>query len=89
MCQSHPTIPQPPQAKLDHKNGTVTFGQETVESQRIAGHLSLMAKRLARAVQMTNPQTAPVNEARRVELVRYAKEVADKENLRRYVLTMC
>lgn len=70
------------QAKLDHKNGTVAFGQGSVEGARIAGHLALLAQRLARAVQMTAPPGAAAAD-RKLELVRHAREVADKENLRR------
>jgi translation initiation factor 3 subunit A len=36
------------QARFDHKNNTVHFGGQEVESERVRGHIATMAKRLTR-----------------------------------------
>ena len=46
------------QARFDHKNNTVHFGGQEVESDRIRGHIAAMAKRLTRALAVINPAPA-------------------------------
>lgn len=59
------------QMRVDHRNGTLHFGSQQVESDKIRGHLSSIAKRLAKAVaMMAGPGT---------EVARSAAEVAQKE----------
>ncbi|KAL4444951.1 hypothetical protein ABPG77_004001 [Micractinium sp. CCAP 211/92] len=70
------------QARFDHKNNTVHFGGQEVESDRVKGHIATMAKRLTRALAMINPAPVAEKEARRARLVAAALESADKENQR-------
>lgn len=70
------------QARFDHKNNTVHFGGQEVESERVRGHIATMAKRLTRALAMINPAPAAEREARRARLVALALETADAENAR-------
>ena len=51
--------------RIDHKNGTLHFGADQLEGDRIRDHISVMAQRLSRALTMINPNVDPVREQRR------------------------
>ena len=71
------------QARFDHRNGTVHFGGQEVESDRMRSHISTAAKRLSKALLLIAPkETAAVSEARRIAAVRRALETAGDENAR-------
>ncbi|KAI3438410.1 hypothetical protein D9Q98_000841 [Chlorella vulgaris] len=70
------------QARFDHKNNTVHFGGQEVESERVRGHIATMAKRLTRALAMIDPAPARDREQRRARLVALALQTADEENQR-------
>jgi translation initiation factor 3 subunit A len=44
--------------RIDHRNGTLHFGGQQLESDRVRGHLALLAKRLAKASSMIDPRPA-------------------------------
>lgn len=44
--------------RVDHRSGTLTFGGATLENDRVRGHLSLLARRLAKAAAMVEPGSA-------------------------------
>jgi hypothetical protein len=44
---------------VDHRNGTLHFGAQQVESDKIRGHISLLAKRLSKALTMIEPGAVP------------------------------
>jgi hypothetical protein len=48
-----------PQVRVDHRNGTLHFGAQQLESDKIRGHISLLAKRLAKAATMIEPAAVP------------------------------
>ena len=43
------------QVRLDHRAGTLHFGSQQLESDRVKSHLALLAQRLSKAVQMLAP----------------------------------
>ncbi|GAQ81367.1 eukaryotic translation initiation factor eIF-3 subunit A [Klebsormidium nitens] len=45
-------------AKIDHKMGTVRFGIQDLESDRIKNHLVILARRLNKAVSLIHPEAA-------------------------------
>ena len=71
------------QARFDHRNGTVHFGGQELENERVRSHISIAAKRLSKALLLINPEaTAAEYEARRSAAIRRALETADEENKR-------
>ncbi|KAG2498414.1 hypothetical protein HYH03_003672 [Edaphochlamys debaryana] len=73
------------QMRVDHRNGTLHFGAQHVESDKIRGHLAAVAKRLAKAVTMMSPlpQPLPATEAaRRQSLIKAAKETLEGEHIK-------
>ncbi|PSC76450.1 eukaryotic translation initiation factor 3 subunit A-like [Micractinium conductrix] len=70
------------QARFDHKNNTVHFGGQEVESERVRGHIATMARRLTKALAVINPAPPADKEERRARLVALALETAGKENQR-------
>ncbi|WIA32240.1 hypothetical protein OEZ86_003087 [Tetradesmus obliquus] len=40
--------------RVDHRNGTLHFGSQQLESDKVRSHLSLLAKRMAKAAAMTD-----------------------------------
>jgi translation initiation factor 3 subunit A len=71
-------------ARFDHRAGTVHFGRQELESERVKGHLSAMAKRLTRALAAAAAPGAGDAEraARRAALVRRALGSAADDNAR-------
>ena len=48
-----------PQVRVDHRNGTLHFGAQQLESDKIRNHISLLARRLSKAVTMIEPAAVP------------------------------
>lgn len=71
-------------ARFDHRNGTVHFGGRDNESEKVRAHLSLAAKRLARAMAMIVPKEVSEAErmARCTAAAQRALDAADEENKR-------
>lgn len=54
------------QVRIDHKNGTLRFGADQLEGDRIRDHIAAMAKRLTNALTLINPAVDPAREKRRL-----------------------
>ena len=52
--------------RIDHKNGTLRFGMEQLEGDRIRDHIAAMAKRRTAVLTLINPATDPAREKRRL-----------------------
>ncbi|EFJ51612.1 eukaryotic translation initiation factor 3a [Volvox carteri f. nagariensis] len=73
------------QMRVDHRNGTLHFGAQHVESDKIRGHLAAVAKRLAKAMAMIQPSPQPlpaVEAARRKAIIRAARDTLEGEHLK-------
>jgi hypothetical protein len=56
----------PTQVRIDHKNGTLHFGADQLEGDRLRDHIAVMAQRFARALTMIDPNVEPAREQRRI-----------------------
>uniref|UniRef100_A0A383WBN2 Eukaryotic translation initiation factor 3 subunit A n=1 Tax=Tetradesmus obliquus TaxID=3088 RepID=A0A383WBN2_TETOB len=70
------------QMRVDHRNGTLHFGSQQLESDKVRSHLSLLAKRLAKAAAMTDPAPAPAAEQQRAAVLALCRENISKEHSR-------
>ncbi|WIA32254.1 hypothetical protein OEZ86_003100 [Tetradesmus obliquus] len=70
------------QMRVDHRNGTLHFGSQQLESDKVRSHLSLLAKRLAKAAAMTDPAPAPAAEQQRAAMLALCRENISKEHSR-------
>lgn len=68
--------------RIDHRNGTVHFGSQQLETDKIRNHLSMLAKRLAKAATMIDPTPPSSAEGRRKEAIKIAKEELTHEHKR-------
>ena len=55
------------QVQIDHRNGTVHFGGQQLESERLRDHVAQLARRLARALQAVAPARTPDKQARKAK----------------------
>lgn len=58
------------QVHIDHRNGTVHFGGQQLESDRIRDHISALARRLTKALNMVQPDPSKDIEAKRMKVRR-------------------
>ena len=56
------------QVQIDHRNGTVHFGAQQLESEVMRDHLSVLAARLSKALGMIDPAPDPKRAARAAEV---------------------
>lgn len=56
------------QVRLDHRYGTVHFGGQQLESDRVRDHISALARRLTKALGMIQPEAPKETEARRLKV---------------------
>lgn len=56
------------QVRLDHRYGTVHFGGQQLESDRVRDHISALARRLTKALGMIQPEVPKETEARRLKV---------------------
>ena len=56
------------QVQIDHRNGTVHFGGQQLESDRIRDHISALARRLTKALHMVQPDPSKEIEAKRLKV---------------------
>lgn len=56
------------QVSIDHRNGTVHFGGQQLESDRIRDHISALARRLTKALHMVQPDPSKDVENRRLKV---------------------
>ena len=77
------TLP-PPQVRVDHRNGTLHFGGQQLESEKVRVHLSSLAGRLSKAVVMIDAPVVPEEEAargaRRLAAIKHAMEHSNEEH---------
>ena len=57
------------QVSIDHRNGTVHFGGQQLESDRIRDHISALARRLTKALHMVQPDASKDVETRRIKVI--------------------
>lgn len=83
-----PPVPPPPphihtQVRVDHRNGTLHFGAQQLESDKIRGHITLLARRLAKAATMISPGELPPSlTAQRDAALALCREHVSKEHSR-------
>jgi len=68
------------QLSIDHRNGTVHFASSHLAPEKMKNHLSLLAKRLSRAVGMITPSGETEKAARVTELISKAKTSVPTEH---------
>ncbi len=56
------------QVRIDHRNGTVHFGGQQLESDRIRDHISALARRLTKALHMVEPDVSKEAGAKRLKV---------------------
>jgi len=78
------------QVRIDHRNGTLHFGSQQLESERVRTHLSVLARRLSKALHLISPAAPAEKEAKRAELIATAlvkvKEEHVKANARKVMI---
>jgi translation initiation factor 3 subunit A len=82
FCIVPASLPPLPQMRVDHRNGTLHFGSQQLESDKVRSHLSLLAKRLAKAAAMTDPAPAAAAEQQRAAVLALCRENIAKEHSR-------
>lgn len=60
--------------RIDHRNGTLHFGSQQLESDHVRSHLSTLAQRLSKAVHMMAPAESDAHAARRAAAIKTALE---------------
>lgn len=70
------------QVRVDHLNGTLHFGSQLLESEKVRSHLSVLAKRLAKAVSMVEPSPPPALEQQRAAILQLCRDNMTKEHSR-------
>ena len=71
-----------PQVRIDHRNGTLHYGSQQLESDKVRNHLALLAKRLAKAGSMMDPEPNAAAEERRHTALKLAREHMASEHRR-------
>ena len=61
-------LTHPVQVRIDHRNGTVHFGAQQLESDRVRDHISALARRLTKALHMVQPEVPKQTEAKRLKV---------------------
>jgi hypothetical protein len=70
------------QVRIDHRNGTLHFGSQQLESDKVRNHLALLAKRLAKAGSMMDPGVNTAAEERKHTALKLAREHMASEHRR-------
>ncbi len=71
------------QVRVDHRNGTLHFGAQQLESDKIRNHISLLARRLSKAVTMIEPGAVPAAVAAQKDAaLALCREHVEKEHSR-------
>ncbi len=70
------------QVRIDHRNGTLHFGSQQLETDKVRGHMTTLAKRLTKAITMMGVPASAEKEARRVQLVQTCLDNLEKEHKR-------
>ena len=77
-----PSPPPLPQVRVDHRNGTLHFGGQQLESEKVRSHLAVRAGRLSKAVTMIDgPAAVPEDKAaKRLAAIKAALEATKEEH---------
>eukprot|EP00879_Flechtneria_rotunda_P015205 GHRR01015895.1.p1 GENE.GHRR01015895.1~~GHRR01015895.1.p1 ORF type:complete len:658 (+),score=275.95 GHRR01015895.1:165-2138(+) len=70
------------QLRVDHRNGTLHFGSQQLEGDKIRNHMALLAKRLAKAAAMIDPTPPAAVEQTRTAALQLCRENVAKEHSR-------
>ncbi|MEW5303996.1 MAG: hypothetical protein WDW36_006639 [Sanguina aurantia] len=70
------------QVHIDHRNGTLQFGNLRLESQAVQSHLSLLAQRLSRAVTLLAPAAPEHAQAKKAAAIQAGLDAAVGEHQR-------
>lgn len=70
------------QVHVDHRNGTLHFGRQQLESDRIRNHMSTLAKRLSKVAGMMYPGVSAEREANRATAIQQALDKMQEEHRR-------
>lgn len=68
------------QVRIDHRNGTLHFGSQQVESDHVRNHLSALTHRLSKAVHMMHPADSAEHAEARAAAIKTALETMDREH---------
>uniref|UniRef100_A0A7S0S2D0 PCI domain-containing protein n=1 Tax=Chlamydomonas leiostraca TaxID=1034604 RepID=A0A7S0S2D0_9CHLO len=68
------------QVRIDHRNGTLHFGSQQLESGHVRNHLAQLTQRLSKAVHMMQPEDSSAHAARRSAAIKTALDTMDKEH---------
>lgn len=68
------------QVRIDHRNGTLHFGSQQVESDHVRNHLSALTHRLSKAVHMMRPVDSAEHAEARATAIKTALETMDREH---------
>lgn len=72
----------PPQVHIDHRNGTLQFGNLRLESTAVQSHLSLLAKRLSKAVTLLAAEAPEHAQAKKAAAIQAGLDSAVGEHQR-------
>lgn len=70
------------QVRVDHQKGTLQFGSQQLESDKVRNHMAVLAKRLAKACSMVNPTPPAAVEQQRAAIMQLCRENIVKEHSR-------
>eukprot|EP00798_Chlamydomonas_sp_ICE-L_P024015 gene24015-9590_t len=70
------------QVRVDHRNGTLHFGSQQLESERIRGHLAILAMRLGKTIGMVSPDVSVAKATKRATAVKAALECMEADHRR-------
>ena len=70
------------QVRVDHRNGTLHFGGQQLESDKVKSHLAALASRLSKAIGMIDPRAASAEDrsAQRMAVIQAALEKTREEH---------
>ena len=70
------------QVRVDHRNGTLHFGGQQLESDKVKSHLAVLASRLSKAIGMIDPRAASAEDrsTQRMAVIKAALEKSKEEH---------
>ncbi|KAK9824579.1 hypothetical protein WJX72_011465 [[Myrmecia] bisecta] len=70
------------QVRIDHRNGTVHFGGQRLESDKIRDHIATLAKRFSKALTLIYPRPHREKELKKIKAIEDAVAVSARDNKR-------
>ncbi|KAF5827767.1 eukaryotic initiation factor [Dunaliella salina] len=68
------------QVRIDHRNGTLHFGSQQLENERVRGHMALLGQRLSKVLHIVKPASSPSHEERRNAIITHAMNTLEKDH---------